>query len=61
MAKKVGFLGRIQEKITKTAKITIYNSNTTPGLLFLDSISRKRRMLESHADHIKQSNEDNID
>jgi hypothetical protein len=30
MAKKVGFLGRIQQKHTKTAKITIYNSIISP-------------------------------
>jgi hypothetical protein len=34
---------------------------TTSGLLFLDSISRKRRILEPHAYHTKQSNENNFE
>jgi hypothetical protein len=38
MAKKVGFLGRIQQKLTKTAKITIYNSIISPHLDFCSSI-----------------------
>jgi hypothetical protein len=38
MAKKVGFLGRIQQKLTKTAKITIYNSIISPQLDFCSSI-----------------------
>jgi hypothetical protein len=37
MAKKVGFLGRIQQKLTKTAKITIYNSIISPHLDFCSS------------------------
>jgi hypothetical protein len=38
MAKKVGFLGRIQQKLTKTAKITIYNSIISPHLDYCSSI-----------------------
>jgi hypothetical protein len=51
MAMKEGFLGKIQQTITKTSKITIYNSIIPP----------QRRILEPHADHTKQSNEDNIE
>jgi hypothetical protein len=38
MGKKVGFLGRIQEKLTKTAKMTIYNSIISPHQDFCSSI-----------------------
>jgi hypothetical protein len=38
MAKKVGFLGRIQQKFTKTTKITIYNRIISPHLDFCPSI-----------------------
>jgi hypothetical protein len=32
MANKLGFLARIQQKLTKTAKITVYNSIISPHL-----------------------------
>jgi hypothetical protein len=38
MAKKVGFLGRIQLELTKTAKITIYNRIISPHLDYCSSI-----------------------
>jgi hypothetical protein len=38
MAKKVSFLGRIQQKLTKTSKITIYNSIISPHLDYCSSI-----------------------
>jgi hypothetical protein len=38
MAKKVGFVGRKQQKLTKTAKITIYNSIISSHLDFCSSI-----------------------
>jgi hypothetical protein len=38
MTKKVGFLGRMQQKLTKIAKITIYNSIISPHLDFCSSI-----------------------
>jgi hypothetical protein len=38
MAKKVGFLGRIQQKLTKTANITIYYSISSPHLYYCSSI-----------------------
>jgi hypothetical protein len=38
MAKKVAFLGRIQQELTKTAKITIYNSIISPNLDYCSSI-----------------------
>jgi hypothetical protein len=63
--KKVGFLGRIQQKQNKTSKITIYSRIISPHIISHTVprfyISRKRRILEPHADHLKQSNEDNIE
>jgi hypothetical protein len=56
MAKKVGFLGRIQQKLTRTTKITIYNSIISPHL---DSLSLQRRGFESSSSDLKQGNEDN--
>jgi hypothetical protein len=38
MVKKVGFLGKIQQKLSKTAKITICNSIISPHLDFCSSI-----------------------
>jgi hypothetical protein len=58
MSNKIGLFGRIQQKLTKTAKKkTIYNNIIST--LFIDYISRKRRGLD--ADHPKQSNEANIE
>jgi hypothetical protein len=38
MAKKVGFLGKMQQKQTKTANITIHNSIISPHLDYCSSI-----------------------
>jgi hypothetical protein len=38
MEKKVVFLGKLQQKLTKTAKITIYNSIISPHLDYCSSI-----------------------
>jgi hypothetical protein len=38
IAKEEGFLGKIQQKITKTSKITIYNSIISPHLDYCSSI-----------------------
>jgi hypothetical protein len=59
MANKVGFLGRIQQKLTKTAKITIYNSIILPHLDFCSSILFLTRGFESPSSDPKQGNEDN--
>jgi hypothetical protein len=56
MAKKVGFLGRIQQKLIKTAKITICNSIISPHL---DSLPLQRKGFESPPSDTKQGNEDN--
>jgi uncharacterized protein YunC (DUF1805 family) len=43
MAKKVGFLGRIQQKLTKTAEITNYKSIVSFRLLLINLIFINRR------------------
>jgi hypothetical protein len=60
MAKKVGFFGRTQQKLTKTAKITVYNSIISPYLDFCSSIlflSLERRGFESPSSDPKQGND----
>jgi hypothetical protein len=49
MANKAGFLGRMQQKLIQNNDKQQHHF-TTSGLLLLDSISRKWRILEPHAD-----------